>query len=122
MQAERGRKINEAVRFETRQHDLRERERVNPLPRELVRARLTHDEPLVKAGVMRNQIAIARKLDKRMDCVARAWGTINVDLRYARELRDFEWDGVAGVDEGVKLVDGLVSVHANCRNLEQRAF
>lgn len=37
VQAERGREVDEAVRPESRQHDLRERECVDPLAAELAR-------------------------------------------------------------------------------------
>ena len=121
MQSKRGGEVDKAMRLESRQHDLREGERIDPRTRKGTWLGLAHDEVSVEAGVVRDEVAATRELGQCGDRLARTRGARYICLCDARELGDLFWNGISGIDERVKLTHGLAAAHADGGNLEQRA-
>ena len=109
------------MRFEAWQDDLRQRERIDPLPGKLARIGLAHDELLVEARIVRDEVAVARKFGERLDSFARGRSTGDVCLGDARELGDFGWNDASRVYEGLERADGLAPAHADGGDFEKRA-
>ena len=121
MRAKGGSEVHEPVALQTRQQNLGQRERVDPCAGKRSRLGAPHDEAAIERRVVRDEVAPSRELRERRHGLPRRWGVCDVGVRDAGELGDLFGDGAPGVHEGLEALHDIGAVHAQCRNLDERA-
>ena len=122
VRAKGSREVCEPVALQARQQYLGQRERVEPRAGKRPRLGAAHNEGAVERRVVRDEVASSRELRERRHGFSRGRGVCDVRVRDASELGDFLGYGAAGVHEGLKAPDDIGAVHAQRRNLDERAI
>ncbi len=116
-QAKGAGEVLEAMAAHAWQDDARQSQAVHPLPCDVSGFGLSHDDCLVKRGIVGNKVAPVCPLRKHLNRKAWVWLAVNIGVGDSRELCDLLGDGALGVYKGLESVYDLWPAQYACCDL-----